>query len=813
MLPLRLHCDALQSFEAHLRATADALAAALEHPTVTLGSLLPRLPVVRDASRPFLISTVVDVMVDERDSAFGEAQAESGQLPVDKEYFELFLKLAIRTDGQSARRFALQVVHASQLYDSASVRQRFSELDTLLSGLRNPAERPIAELALLDASAQARLTACNDTARPIPLDQPIHRWVEQQAERTPDAMALISEAGTLRYAELEARANQLAYWLCAQGVGEDDPVAVCVTRNASAVVALLATLKAGGCYLPLDPEYPSERLAFMLTDAQPKALISNFGDVVPEHVARLLSEPGAPTVIDLQRDAARLAAQTPVALPVLSSTAALAYVIYTSGSTGKPKGVRLPHQGPVNQYLHYQRALQIDADSRFLVFSSLSFDLTQRNLWAPLMAGGTVVLVDSPDYDVVEIAGLIERHRITHLCCTPSGFYPLVDTEAGADLCKLKSLREVALGGESIQMSRLSAWRASPHAKAAITNCYGPTETSANVALYRLAADAVVEELELPIGVAISNVQLHVLDENGQVLPFGVAGELYIGGIQLARDYLGQPERTAERFVQHPRLGRLYRTGDRCRRRPNGLLEYLGRVDTQLKWRGFRIEPGEIEAALVGHEAIAEAMVDLRERSPGDPRLIAWITLRDPANEPPATELRHQLKANLPSYMVPQQIVAIPGLPRLPNGKLDRKALPDPFRHAMPEAVARTPPRTAAEQAVAAIWSDMLGIQSIGIDDRFTDLGGHSLLAVQVSARLFKTLGRRPPLRSLMMDPLSVVAALFEDLPHPAPPHVPVPSPAQSMAAADLRLPTRPGAAAQSSRSSSTRWWRKLFGS
>lgn len=765
-LPLRLKPQRDARFSDFLRAARSEVLDAFDHQGVTYGSLLPKLHLARDESRPPLISITFNI--DVRDDDIRHTGLQVGYRTMVRKSDSQELYINVVDNGED---LVLEACYNAELFDADTIRRRVGEYETLLTDVCRAPDAALAALNILGASEKAQLAAFNATKRDEFVDGSaaglIHEWVEQQALRTPDAVAVQSATGVLTYAQLNRRANQLAHWLRAQGVKADVPVACYVQRTSTALVALLGTLKAGGAYLPLDVEYPADRLRYMLDDARPPVLLSNFGDSGADTATGKAAEParlaGEGRVhLDLVSGAALLDALPESAVGTDEQTpSSLAYVIYTSGSTGAPKGARLEHRGPLNQYQHYLGALEINPQSRFLVFSSLAFDLTQRNLWAPLMVGGRVVLVDSPNYDTDEIAGLIESQQITHVCCTPSAFYPLVESNDGAHFAKLASLRQVALGGESIQLQRLAAWRSNAHCQADLTNCYGPTEASANVAMFHVKHGTAVAGHSLPIGQAISNVQLHILDAGGNPLPLGVAGELHIGGCQLARDYLNRPELTAERFIPHPSLGRLYRTGDLCRRDRAGLLEYLGRIDNQVKLRGFRIELGEIEAQLARHAHVAEAFVDVVERSAGDARLVAWLV---PGSEslPTASALRVHLRAHLPDYMLPQHFVEVAQFPLTPNGKLDRKALPSPFAQDTP-TVAKISPRTMAEKAIAAIWAEVLGTGDIGIDDRFGDLGGHSMLAVRAAGQMQKAFGLKLPLRRVMMDPLSVLASAYSD--------------------------------------------------
>nr|WP_247893470.1 amino acid adenylation domain-containing protein [Azospirillum endophyticum] len=561
----------------------------------------------------------------------------------------------------------------------------------------------------------------------------LHRLIEAQVHRRPDATALVHPGGSLTYGDLNARANRLARLLRAEGIGPDDRVAIALERSPELVVAILAVLKAGAAYLPLDPGYPPQRLAYMLEDGGASLLLTS------EALQGGMPWPAGLPTVRLDADLDRLAAFADGDLPLTGSPDNLIYLIYTSGSTGRPKGAGVTQAGFMNLMRWYCDHVGFDGDSRLLLMSSHAFDLTQKNLFAPLLTGGQLHMAGD-GYEPQQLLDWIGRHGITALNATPSTFQPLVALERDGEL---GSLRDVVLGGEPIRTDALRPWldgRRGP--KPRIHNSYGPTECSDVVAFHRW--DGIADEI--PTGRPVPGLHLYILDGSGNPVPPGVAGELHIGGIGVGRGYHRQPGLTADRFVPDPfgePGGRLYRSGDLARHRDDGVIEYLGRIDQQVKIRGLRIELGEIEEALRAEPAVREAAV-AAVAGPGGGQLCAYIV---PAAEddwqngrqgdalwPP---LRRRLGERLPDHMVPTLWVRLDRLPLTPSGKLDRRALPQP------ELRQRThvPPSTDLERRLATLWEDLLRVERVGLDDDFFELGGHSLLAVQLIARLRRDFG------------------------------------------------------------------------
>ena len=581
----------------------------------------------------------------------------------------------------------------------------------------------------------------------------VHRWIEVQAEQTPDTVALTGTGGPLTYAELNARANCLARRLRGLGVGPEVLVGLCAGRSAAMVVGLLAVLKAGGAYVPLDPSYPAERLAYMLGDARPAVLLTQEG------LLERLAAWSAP-IVCLDRDWETIATEPDGNLSGGAGLRNLAYVIYTSGSTGRPKGAMIHHLGLANYLGWCARAYAVHEGQGAPVHSSISFDLTITALLAPLIAGCRVDLLDE-DLGVEQLSEALRCSRDYSLVkITPAHLRWLGDQldprDAGG------RTRAFVIGGEALRPEHVEFWRRfAPDT--VLINEYGPTETVVGCCVYRVPRDRPISGV-IPIGRPIANTRLYVLNGNLEPVPVGVAGELYIGGAGVARGYLRRPGLTAERFIPDPFApapgGRLYRTGDMARWRADGNLEYLGRVDRQVKVRGFRVELGEIEEALVRHHSVREAAVVTRELGPDDRRLVAYVTLAAGRSQPDDDELRRFLRSSLPDPMIPSAFMALESLPLTPNGKIDREALPDPEGGRTRPDASFVAPRGPIEEDVASAWKAVLRLERVGAYDNFFDVGGHSLLATQVVSRLRDATGVAVPLRALFESP--TVAGLAE---------------------------------------------------
>ncbi len=661
--------------------------------------------------------------------------------------FDLTLSLV-----EESGRLRGRLEYNTDLFDAATIARMAGHLQTLLEGIVADPEQRVSDLPLLtQGERQELLVRWNETSAPYPAEHCIHQLFEAQVERTPNAIAVVWGKQQLTYQELNRRANQLAHHLRQLGVGPEVLVGLCLERSVEMVVAILGILKAGGAYVPLDPAYPKERLTFILEDSQAPLVITQ------ERLGKTLAVAGAKCLCldSVQQVLAQESAQNP-----LHGTrpANLAYVIYTSGSTGQPKGVLIPHQALVNHGCAVAQCYGIQASDRVLQFASLSFDVAAEELFPSWLGGATVVLrPEQLPAAGPELHRLIDREQLTVLNLPASYWHEWVrELDRGGESVPA-SVRLVVVGSEPVSAKCYEQWRQRVGSRVRLCNAYGPTEATITATIDEPAADAVVPPVgSLPIGRPIANTRAYILDRHGHPVPIGVPGELCLGGLGLARGYLQRPELTQEKFPPDPFAPepgqRMYRTGDRARYRPDGIIELLGRVDRQVKLRGFRIELGEIETALARHPAIGAAAVRVCEENSDRPYLAAYFVLRQ-GETLPLPELRSFLHTTLPDYMVPPALVLRDALPRLPNGKVDYRALPDVDATCVEQEEAWMAPRTPVEELLAGIWAEVLRCPRVSITANFFHLGGHSLLATQVMSRIRDVLQVQLPLRSLFEAP------------------------------------------------------------
>ncbi|MDH1142723.1 amino acid adenylation domain-containing protein, partial [Pseudomonas mosselii] len=663
--------------------------------------------------------------------------------------FDLTLSLGETADGYGG---ALEF--ATALFDRATIERHVGYLEQLLWAMAGSDQAVPAKVELLGAAERRQeLVTCNASELVGGLQQPVQALFEAQVARMPQALAVQAEDGQMSYRQLNEAANRLAHQLIAQGVVADSRVAVCLARGPQLLVGLLAVLKAGGAYVPLDPGYPDERLAYMLADSAPLALLVDAGSrgrFADSRVPRL----------DLDQPA--WAGQSPdnPQVPGLGARH-LAYVIYTSGSTGTPKGVMVEHRSLCNLVHWSSRLIAPTVEGALLHKTPVSFDASVWELFWPLCAGLRLVLA-RPDgqRDPAYLAALIQRQRVSVVQFVPALLQQFLALEASA---ACDSLTDIVCGGGELTTALLQQVRERlPQVR--LHNVYGPTEATVDCSVWTLEPGQALPVSAPPIGRPIANTRLYVLDRNGLPVPRGVVGELHIGGVGVARGYLGLPELDAERFGDSPFVvgERLYRSGDLVRRRADGELEFLGRDDFQVKLHGLRIELGEIEACLASHPAIREVAVLLRGE-----RLVAWFTAHDEA--PGIESLRRHALAQLPDYMVPSAYVAMPAMPLTANGKLDRQALPEPGAESVLSR-AYEAPQGEAETHLAALWAELLNVSRVGRQDHFFELGGHSLLAVTLIARL-RAEGLEADIRVLFAEP--TLAALAATLGQHGGPRVP----------------------------------------
>ncbi|QRX81460.1 non-ribosomal peptide synthetase [Glaciimonas sp. PAMC28666] len=663
------------------------------------------------------------------------------------------------------RQLSIEYGFDRSLFEEHVIRQLHAHFVVLLDHLTEDAQRSVGRLGMPTYPEQRQLMAWNATDTHYPEVRPVHRLFEQQALLQPDAIACLFDGATMDYRELDRRANQLAHRLIRLGVRPDDRVAVCLERSFALVVALLGVMKAGAAYVPIDPDYPAGRRSYMLEDSSPALVLTqhrwrnNEGDEGDEgdgsngasdnqvHAVNGNAPVDTPQIALANAplfyiDVEDLGAESPHRPEVEIHAEQLAYLIYTSGSTGRPKGAGNSHGALLNRLLWMQKTYQLDATDTVLQKTPFSFDVSVWEFFWPLMTGARLAIAAPGAHrDPAKLVAQIQRDAVTTIHFVPSMLQAFVTHIVQEKEIVCSSLRRIVASGEALS-GELAARTKASCPQAALVNLYGPTEAAIDVTHYTCASD---DGASVPIGRPIANTQIHILDAALNPLPPGIAGELYIGGIGLARGYHARPALTAERFVPDPfRIGaRLYRSGDLARWRDDGVIEYLGRLDHQVKLRGLRIELGEIEALLQAHPVVAEAVVIAH----GGEQLIGYVVHVPEASDPDAssTVLLDYLAVHLPAFMVPAQLVALSSMPLTPNGKLDRKALPDPVWQSKDDEA----PISPTEQQVAAIWGEVLGVEVVGRADNFFALGGHSLMATQVVSRLKTELQISVPLRRL----------------------------------------------------------------
>jgi amino acid adenylation domain-containing protein/thioester reductase-like protein len=755
-LVLRGQLEPQQSFIDLLHTTRKTCLDAYAHQDIPFEMLVEKLQPTRSLSHSPLFQVMFVLQNNEMNGLALpglDIAALGTEYPVAK--FDLTLNIA-EQDGQLHCSWE----YATDLFAGNTIARMAEHFEVLLNAIVDNPQQAIGKLPLLTGQETRQLQACNDTATDYPKDQTVVDLFERQVETTPDNIALIFDGQSLSYRQLNDKANQLAHYLLnlktetGAALLDNNPlIAIAVERSPDMIVGLLAVLKAGGAYVPVDPHYPAVRIRHMLEDSQAPLLLSQ--SRLLEQLSPAELKHGCLALCLDELDVSGQPAENPAGR---SGPEDLAYLIYTSGSTGIPKGAGVFHQGLTNLVHWFTTKFQLNSRDRVLIVSPFSFDLTQKNIFAPLIIGGQLHLPASTHYDPDHLCKIVEEQKITWLNCAPSAFYPLLEPNDEHRFVKLASLRYLFLGGEAIVFSRLKAWLDFTDGRTKLVNGYGPTECTAICAAYLLEhAQKTPSGQTIPIGKPIYNCKVFILDKNLALLPIGVPGELCIAGIGIGSGYLNRPELTAEKFVEVELSGKLvpiYRTGDLAKWLPDGNLEYLGRIDHQIKLRGFRIELGEIDAVLGQHPDIEQVVTNLYEGD-GDKRIVAYLTT-DNGNFG-TEELPGWLKAKLPDYMVPSHFMRLAALPLTPNGKIDRKALPAPEARQMSGF---SQSATPAEDLLAALWAGILKRGAIGRQDNFFELGGHSLLATQLVARIRESFQVELPIRAVFEYPqLSDLAA------------------------------------------------------
>jgi amino acid adenylation domain-containing protein len=675
---------------------------------------------------------------------WGGLELELFDMPQQEGQFDLELEML-----EAGNTFHGRFKYNAGLFNAGRMARMAESFSLLLGGIARRPWEQLEQLPLISDPERQRLLSLHASpGQPAAAADCLHRSFERQAEKSPGATALSFEGTHLTYAELNARANRLAHHLQSLGVGPEVLVGLCIDRSLEMIVGLLAILKAGGAYLPLDPDTPSERLAFIVEDSQVQIVLTR------KSIAHALPRTGA-LLIPLDTDEPLLCAASSANPSSGVNAGNLAYVIYTSGSTGKPKGVLITHANVARLMTSTHHWYGFNASDVWPFFHSFAFDVSVWELWGALLHGGRLVMLPywvtrSPD----DFLQLLAREGVTVLNQTPSAFRQLMQAEERCARPPTLQLRLVIFAGEQLDPQSLAPWaRRHGVASPQLVNMYGITETTVH-AMYRPLSAADIEGTDSMIGQPIPDLRIYILDKHQEPVPVGVAGEIHVGGPGVGRGYLNRPELSAARFIADPHLPgeRLYRSGDLARHLPNGDIEYLGRIDKQVKIRGFRIEPGEIEAVLAQHPGVIEAVVTVQDEPGGDKRLVAY-TVSEPPHAPSSTDLRHYLCDKLPAYMVPSAFVALDRMPLNHNGKIDYRALPLPETTRQADAKLFIPPRNAIEQRLVQAWEKVLGVQPIGIGDNFFDLGGHSLLAVSLMVEIQREFGKTLAIAALFQHP------------------------------------------------------------
>ena len=731
MLALRTDLSGEPSFRELLSRVKEVTLGAYAHQELPFEKLVAELQPERDLSRPPIFQVVLALqnLPHESLDLAGITWRRTGAEHKTAQ-FDLSLHVA-----ETAAGMAAFFEYATDLFDRATIERMVEHFQRLLTGIVVDPQCRISALPLLSEREQQELLhEWNDTAVMYPQERGLHELFSEQAARTPKAIALVYEGQQLSYAQLEARSNQLAHHLIGLGVGPEVIVGLCVHRSIEMVVGMLGILKAGGAYLPLDPEYPPQRLTYMLQDAGVSVVLTQ---------ASLRERLGlAGMAVCLDNDRALFEQQPSTAPSSRVCAQNLAYVMYTSGSTGQPKAVSVSHRNVVRLVIG-SNYIQISAQDVFLQLAPPVFDAATFEIWGALLWGAQLVLYAEPQVDLQQLSRVIEERQVSVLWLTAGLFQQMVDEYPQA----LSGLRYLLAGGDVLSVSHVRQVQQLGGCR--LINGYGPTEGTTFSVCYE-----VPPRLELPgtvpIGRPISNTRVYVLDEWLQPVPRGVVGELYIGGAGISRGYLGRAALTAQRFIADP-FGsgeRLYRSGDLVRYGAEGTLEFIGRADQQVKIRGYRVELGEIEAALLEIPGVKQAVVLARQEQPGDKRLVAYVV---GAHENDVAVLRDQLKRQLPEHMVPAVYVVLDALPLTRHGKVDRGRLPSPPDQASTREY--VPPRNPIEAALAEIWAEVLRVDRVGVHDDFFELGGHSLLATRVVSRVRAALQVDLPLRTLFEQP------------------------------------------------------------
>ncbi|HWV14493.1 MAG TPA: amino acid adenylation domain-containing protein [Cellvibrio sp.] len=740
IIPLYFQLDGKQSFRDIITLVQQKMLEAFEYQYLTYGTLLQSIEAERDPSKPPLVSVIFNVDQEgEASEAYVDLAMQFGSNPRTFENFDINMNITL-----SARSAVMECTYNTGLWRKSTMERRLAELDEFYARLQTNADKPVGEIEfLLEADRQAIVSRWSKSQRDYSSARnSLHGLIEAAVDQFPDEIAVIAEDAQLTYTQLDERANRLAHYLIAQGVGAESMVPIMMERSLEMVIAINGVLKAGGAYLPLDPEHPLDRIEYILEESAAKLVLTQarFSSNLPASIAQFALDTGADTLANFSQ-----------ARPNLSiAPDQLAYVIYTSGSTGKPKGVMNEHQAVRNHMLWMDEVYQLKPTDKVLQKTPYTFDVSLWELFLPLISGSKLIMAKPGGHkETGYLIDLINQHQITYTHFVPSMLYLFL---LEADQQKCPSLVRILASGEAVSKDLEQRFvKAFPDVE--LWNLYGPTEAAIHVTYWLCGrGDA---SSTVPIGYPLTNTRLYVVDESLKLQPPGVPGELLLAGVQVARGYVNRPDLTQDRFIADPFVqdypGRVYRTGDLVRMRDDGVVEYIGRNDFQVKLRGQRIELGEIEAVISQYPGVTQSVVLAREDRANDQRLVAYLMTQD-GSAPDNQALRDHLRLSLPDYMVPSHFVVLEKFPLTSSGKVDRKLLPAPVLGEVDEASFALP-ENAIEEQLVEIWREILGLEKVGATNDFFELGGHSLLGTQMFARVKNLFGVNIGLRKLFEAP------------------------------------------------------------
>lgn len=740
MLPLRHTIDANQPFDVFVEQVANELFDAQDHNELSFGDLLSRLSLARDPSRVPMISTVFNIDTGRVDRQFGDMNVSVSHNPRAFETFELTVLLA-----KNDETLSLECHYNTNLFDEATIVSWLQQYECLLTSALSEPKQALSALNRLSDEDKTRLAAWNQTRQPVSATS-LHQMIESTVADQAKQRAVVFNEVSYSYEVLNQRANQLANYLVDQGVQPNQMIGICVERSAEMLVVILGILKSGAAYLPLDPLYPPDRIAYILSNAQAPWLITqaSLTPQIPDHKGETL-------LIDTDWHRVEKAADTSPSVSLTSDD--LAYVIYTSGSTGNPKGVQITHGNVVNFLSTMADKPGFTDADKLLAVTTLSFDIHVLELYLPLTTGGEVHVASRElTLDGHALADYIDSQDISVMQATPATWRLMLQS-GWTGSPELKAL----IGGEALPADLLAPLLANVNQ---LWNMYGPTETT----VWSTCCQITDSSASISIGQAIGNTTLYVVDEFGQQTPIGIPGELCIGGLGVTKGYLHLPDMTQDKFVNNPFANdgsRMYRTGDLVSFREDGHLYYHHRLDNQVKVRGFRIELGEIESVISDYPGVTQVVVIVREDTPGDARLVAYVVPEAQTNLDLDT-LKEHAKQHLPHYMMPSHTVVLSALPQTPNGKIDRKALPKPLVHTSDKKLDASAPKTEAETFIFSAWSELVGTSDIYLDDNFFEIGGHSLLAVQFITKVLQEYDVKINFQAIVLDNLGQLARTIE---------------------------------------------------